>query len=447
MNTSCHSTIAARIETAAAAIILFLTTLTSCGRSSSPEPLDQWNDGTSTLHTADPVIAEGRKLFNDKEYQNFRLTGEALTQPGSEAGLLFHTDGESGYEVIFRNGDIDGTRKSGSLASVRNLYRSLAKDGEWFDFEITVRGQNIIVCINGTEVVCYTEPGHPYRTEEHARQLLSQGSIALQGIHGEVSFRNLAIERLAKEARNEADTLAPVDERTDEIIRLQQHDFPVIDYHVHLKGGLTKEMAHAMSMNYGINYGVAPNAGEGGVGRMLAVVGVVSLLAIYFFMKGYKNGMAVRTLKLLQYIPFIKGWAKRFSENKRETLERVDSQIAELHKQRKSTFYASLSLEFMARILGCLEVYFILNILTTDVSFPACILIMAFTSLFANLFFFSPMQLGAREGGFALAVGGLAIPGAFGVYTGLITRVRELIWIVIGVLLMKVGNGTPTNKA
>nr|WP_284512230.1 hypothetical protein [Bacteroides sp. D20] len=64
----------------------------------SPEPLDQWNDGTSTLHTADPVIAEDRKLFNDKEYQNFRLTGEALTQPGSEAGLLFHTDGESGYE-------------------------------------------------------------------------------------------------------------------------------------------------------------------------------------------------------------------------------------------------------------------------------------------------------------------------------------------------------------
>lgn len=123
------------------------------------------------------------------------------------------------------------------------------------------------------------------------------------------------------------------------------------------------------------------------MGTILAVVGAVSLLAIYFFMKGYKNGMAVRTLKLLQHIPFIKEWAKRFSENKREALERVDSQIAELHKQRRSTFYASLSLEFMARIIGCLEVYFILNILTTDVSFPACILIMAFTSLFANLFF------------------------------------------------------------
>jgi hypothetical protein len=66
---------------------------------------------------------------------------------------------------------------------------------------------------------------------------------------------------------------------------------------------------------------------------------------------------------------------------------------------------------------------------------------MSFSSLFGNLFFFSPMQLGAREGGLALAVAGLAIPSAFGVYTGLLTRVRELIWIVIGVALMKVGNG------
>ncbi len=176
---------------------------------------------------------------------------------------------------------------------------------------------------------------------------------------------------------------------------------------------------------------------------VLGAVGFCCMVAIYFFMKGYKNGMAVRTLRLLGYVPFVKGWARRFSENKREALERVDSQIAELHKQRKSTFYASLGLEYVARIVGCLEVYFILNILTTDVSFPACILIMSFTSLFANLFFFSPMQLGAREGGFALATGGLAIPSAFGVYTGLITRVRELVWIAIGVALMKVGTGVP----
>lgn len=183
-----------------------------------------------------------------------------------------------------------------------------------------------------------------------------------------------------------------------------------------------------------------------GMAIVLAVVVFCCLVAIYFFMKGYRNGMAVRTLKLLGHLPFVRKWVRRFLTEKRETLERVDNQIAELHKQRKSTFYASLGLEFSARIVGCLEVWFILNILTSDVSFLACILIMAFTSLFANLFFFSPMQLGAREGGFALATGGLAIPSAFGIYTGLITRVRELIWIVIGVLLMKVGNGVNKDK-
>ena len=179
---------------------------------------------------------------------------------------------------------------------------------------------------------------------------------------------------------------------------------------------------------------------------IFGLVGCFCSLAIYFFMKGYKNGMAVRTLRLLGHVPFAKKWARRFAEEKKEALQRVDSQIAELHKQRKTTFYASLGLEFLARIVGCLEVYFILNVLTDDVSFIACILIMAFTSLFANIFFFSPMQLGAREGGFALSTSGLSIPSAFGVYTSLITRVRELVWIIIGVLLMKVGNGTPNKE-
>ena len=86
------------------------------------------------------------------------------------------------------------------------------------------------------------------------------------------------------------------------------------------------------------------------------------------------------------------------------------------------------------------EVWLILNVLTTNVSFVNCILIVAFSSLLANLLFFLPMQLGGREGGFALAVGGLSLSGAYGVYAALITRVRELFWIVIGLALMKIGN-------
>ena len=216
-----------------------------------------------TLTPADQWSAEGN-------YQNFQIQGQALTEKDAEASLLFHTDGESGYEVLFHNGPIDGSRKTGSLSAIRNLYRSLAQDEEWFDFEVAVRGQNIAVKINGTDVVCYTEPKQPYRIDAYAKRLIGSGNIILQGKQGTVKFRNLAITPLEADAVNPNDTLPPVDEQNDAIIRLQQQNFPVIDYHVHLKGGLTKEIAHALSMNYGINYGVAPNAGEGGVGRMLA---------------------------------------------------------------------------------------------------------------------------------------------------------------------------------
>lgn len=216
------------------------------------------------------ILTTGDVWTADGTYTNFILQGQAYTEKDAQASLLFHSDGTSGYEVLFRNGAIDGSRKTGSLSAIRNLYRSLAEDEEWFDFQIAVRNKNISIQINGTDVVCYTEPSNPYRTPDYARRLLSQGNIILKGIEGTTKFRHLQITPLDDTAQNPNDTLPPVDEQTDAIIRLQQQNFPVIDYHVHLKGGLTKEMAHALSMNYGINYGVAPNAGEGGVGRMLA---------------------------------------------------------------------------------------------------------------------------------------------------------------------------------
>lgn len=260
-----------KTSTVLATALISIWVFAGCVRYNVAEPLNRFSSPEMGTTSGNEItVTPGSTWFAEGEYENFVLTGQALTSDNAEAALLFHTDGKSGYEVTFRNGPIDGTRKSGSLASVRNLYRSLAEDGKWFDFEIAVRGHNISVAINDTTVICYTEPEHPYRTKEYAGRLLSRGSIALKGVNGDVTFRNLQMTRLKQDAVNESDTMPRIDEQNDAVIRFQQRNFPVIDYHVHLKGGLTKEMAHAMSMNYGINYGVAPNAGEGGVGRMLA---------------------------------------------------------------------------------------------------------------------------------------------------------------------------------
>ncbi|NDV60277.1 lysylphosphatidylglycerol synthase transmembrane domain-containing protein [Bacteroides sp. 519] len=176
------------------------------------------------------------------------------------------------------------------------------------------------------------------------------------------------------------------------------------------------------------------------MGIVLALVIVFCSFFVTLFIKGYRNGMAVAFMRVVGKIPFLKKYAISFAEKHSDKLHEIDNQIALLHQKRKRTFYAALAIEFIARVLSCLELWLILNILTSNVSFIDCILIAAFSSLFANLLFFLPMQLGGREGGFAIAVGGLSMSGAYGVYTALITRLREMVWIVIGLLLMKIGN-------
>ena len=254
-----------------AMMIMAALLFAACGPSYDvPTALKSWKSDTNGSVKGEEIsVTAGETLTSKGDYRNFDLTGQAYAENGAEAALLFHSDGKTGYEVLFHNGPIDGTRKTGSLSTVRNLYRSLGEDGQWFDFDIAVREKNISIKINGTDVVCYTEPEQPYRTEANKSKVLSRGGFALVGKKGDVKFRNLTVTMLQDGVVNPNDTMPVIDETTDQVIRLQQENFPVIDYHVHLKGGLTKEQAHAMSMNYGINYGVAPNVGEGGVGRML----------------------------------------------------------------------------------------------------------------------------------------------------------------------------------
>ncbi len=179
-----------------------------------------------------------------------------------------------------------------------------------------------------------------------------------------------------------------------------------------------------------------------GMGILLGVIATVCLLVIYFFMKGYHNGLVVKTFRLLSHIPYVNRWSRRFHERHAEALQRIDTQIAALHAQRKSTFYLSLGLELLARIVSSIEIYVLMRILTPEVTLVDSILIMAFSSLLSNLMFFMPMQIGAREGSIALMAERLHLTAGYGLFTGLLCRVRELCWIVIGLILIKVKGRT-----
>lgn len=184
------------------------------------------------------------------------------------------------------------------------------------------------------------------------------------------------------------------------------------------------------------------------IATVLLIIVVFCLLAFYVFSRGYKNGLVVRIIRWLGKVPGLKGWSQRFLDRHTETLQHIDQQIAALHKQDKRAFYTSLLLEYGSRIVQASEIFFMLLLFGIDngggfwglfLTYVHAILILSFTTLFANMIGFLPMQLGVQEGGFVLSIAALGFSAALGIFVSIICRVREIIWIFIGIMLMKIG--------
>lgn len=183
----------------------------------------------------------------------------------------------------------------------------------------------------------------------------------------------------------------------------------------------------------------------GGVVAVLAAMLVFCSGGIYLFVKGYRNGMVVKAVHLISRIPGLRKWAMDFQQSHKADLQKIDSQISALHTQSQWSFAISFALEFVGRMLMSFEIFFILMIFHsgTDsvlLTFLYSYLILSFTSLFANMLSFVPMQLGGREGGFAMSVAAMGMTSEIGIFVSIICRMRELFWAGLGILLMKVGN-------
>ena len=183
------------------------------------------------------------------------------------------------------------------------------------------------------------------------------------------------------------------------------------------------------------------------IGITLGVIVVFCLLAFYLFSRGYRHGLVLYVLGLLAKIPGLRGWSKRFQERHQEALKNIDAQIAALYGQDSRAFYTSLVLEYLSRVVQSAEVLFMLLLFGIDngggflgimITYLHAILIVSFTTLFANLIGFLPMQIGVQEGGFVLSIAALGLSAALGIFVSIICRVREIIWIAIGMMLMKI---------
>lgn len=179
---------------------------------------------------------------------------------------------------------------------------------------------------------------------------------------------------------------------------------------------------------------------------VLAFGGAFSLGGVYLFRKGYKHGFIMKLLRGLGHIWGLKGWAARMQDKHHDTLTTIDTQISQLHSQDRSVYNACFWIEYVGRLLMSCEVFLILIMLGVGnggslggylLLWLHSMLILAFTSLFANLLGFIPMQMGTREGGYALSAAQFGFTAGVGMVISIVCRLREVVWDAIGLLLMK----------
>lgn len=149
------------------------------------------------------LVVSGKRahLFSEKQFKDFELKAEVKTTPGSNSGIYFHTKfQEEGWPELGHEAQVNVTHrdpvKTGSLYNVEKRFKTTAKDGEWSKYHIIVKGQRIILKVNGETTVDYTEP----KDVKGARKL-SQGSIAIQAHDPKsvVYYRNITIKPLDSE--------------------------------------------------------------------------------------------------------------------------------------------------------------------------------------------------------------------------------------------------------
>ena len=170
------------------------------------------NESPETFKVEDgKIIANGNRshLFyvgdvKNHDFKDFELKAQVLCKTNSNSGIYFHTQfqdkgwPEKGFECqVCANGYKD-PRKTGSLYAVKDLAEAPAKDDEWFDYHIIVKGKSVTTKINGKVVVEWTQPDDWTPPKGMAGRKLNSGTFALQGHDpgSRVEYKNIRVKPL-----------------------------------------------------------------------------------------------------------------------------------------------------------------------------------------------------------------------------------------------------------
>ena len=160
---------------------------------------------------------------------------------------------------------------------------------------------------------------------------------------------------------------------------------------------------------------------------MLVSLGLLGF-GVGLFVMFQRYGLGMGCLTLLR----VCGIRLAFLEKREPQLQEMDATIRRFYSENHRTFYLALGTFFLAWFCETLEVYAILYYLNVSVDVWTSISIAALTVFIKGGTFFIPGSLGAQEGGYTLLLLSFGYTEVTGITFALIRRLREILWILIG---------------
>ena len=167
----------------------------------------------------------------------------------------------------------------------------------------------------------------------------------------------------------------------------------------------------------------------------MALAAAALVAGALFLFWAHRHGGLERMLDLVTRLPLVRRLARRL-EPYRPTLALIDEQITAFYHTDRRRFFLALALEYCGRVLLMSEYYLILLTMGIDVGWARAFVVGGLASLVGNAMFMLPYELGAKEGSLYLLFRLVGVNPGLGVYAALLSRLRDLTWIAIGLVLI-----------
>ncbi|MGD9763588.1 MAG: lysylphosphatidylglycerol synthase domain-containing protein [Candidatus Binatia bacterium] len=129
----------------------------------------------------------------------------------------------------------------------------------------------------------------------------------------------------------------------------------------------------------------------------------------------------------------------------REHVTRLDAEIARVYAEPKE-FAASIGAFFAGWCMGAVEVYIVMYLLGLSPTWGQAVTVEVLSVAIDALFFFVPAKAGVQEGGKALIFQLMGLDPGKGLVLGIVRRLRELSWSLVGLVVLAVHQSRARRK-